>query len=376
LPVVDRAGLDTAIERLREGVKRRWEPYPDARAFLSDRLPQVWEEVRACRLQLMHTAENVDDPDQVKLWARRCGHEPWCLECTGYKHWRRVQRIQERWARCTPKGEEPRFSHLVVTAPIYDAPESWGLKASLNPKAFMDVIWRVLTDLYGEGLGAHMSYQDHGEAGLARRHPHIDLTLNGWTVKDGHVDELPYIGHGSVVNWEEGPDPTGASYTELVETVEKHANSLHLGAQATSVYVGPVIEGFSCYHKTLSYQVRELLDLKKLRYDRAASLVGWESYKEPYETTWLPVRQWFLAFEEYCARLRVFNEESGRKLHYDYGHMAANRIRATQKATGGKPEPHREGCSCSRCGEWRRVFGLATSANREDWHQLASPYDA
>ncbi|MFO1534843.1 MAG: hypothetical protein ABR586_04195, partial [Thermoplasmatota archaeon] len=341
---------------MREGVKRRWEPYPDARAFLADRLPQVWDQVRVCRLGTFHTSEKTDDPDRVKVWSRRCGMDPWCLECVHYQHWRRVQRTFERWAKCTPQGEQPRFSHIVITAPIYDAPESWGLKASRNPKAFMDVVWRVLTEIYGEGLGAHMSYQDHGEAGLARRHPHIDLTLNGWTVKDARVDELPYYELG------------GGGYDHFIDTIEKHANALHLGARASSLYVGAIIEGFERYHKILGYQVRELLDLRKLRYDRTGSRVGWESYKEPYDTTWMPVRDWFLAFEEYCARLRVFNGESGRKLHYDYGHMAANHIRATQAATGGKPDPHPEDCPCSRCGDWRRVF--LQGGQPQDWHAL------
>jgi hypothetical protein len=374
MPVVSRNELEPTLERLRAAVVRRWEPFPDARAFLADRVPYAWKDVRLCGTGGYKTAEQVASPDSIKVWPYRCGNEPWCLECVNHQQWRRTQRVMERWAKCTPAGEQPRFCHIVITAPIYDAAPSWGLTASRNPRGFMDTVWRVLTELYGPGLGAHMSYQDFGEAGLARRHPHIDLTINGWTIQDGKVGELPNIGHGTVVNWTEGPDPHGKTYDELVATVERYANALHPGAQASSIYVSPLMEGYSSYQQILSYQVRELVDLRKLRYDRTGQQVGWESYKEPYETTWMPIRDWFRAFEEYCARLNLFNEESGRKLHYDYGHMTSGRIRATQRATGGLPDPHPSGCPCSRCGEWRRVF--LHGGDLADWLALASPYDA
>ncbi|MFO1532833.1 MAG: hypothetical protein ABR562_03910 [Thermoplasmatota archaeon] len=387
MPVIHRNDLDEAIANYRAAVVQRWDRYEDARQYLADHRPKIWAKVRSCGLHNFVTQAQPSDPDHIKFWAKRCDQIPWCLECVNHQHFRRRHRVFDRWAACTPAGQEPRFSHIVITAPIYakrcpacdpgdtdDRPDpncqsclgrgngtsahSWGLEASGNPRAFKEVVWRTLLEMYGEGLGAHMTYQDHGEAGLARRHPHIDLTINGYTVNGGRVDVLPYF-----------------DFTEdrerVVRIVEKHAQALRLGARATSFYIGQVVEGYAPYAKILAYQVREMIDLRKLRYDRDQQLVGWESYREGHETTWMRSRDWSSAYEEYCARLRI-HMGGNNSLHSDHGHMKGKAIASTRRVTGGRPEPHREGCPCSKCGDWHRIFLHTVDAT--ELHALSAPY--
>jgi hypothetical protein len=379
VPVVDRANIDATIEKLRADVHRRWEEHGELKAFLADHRAAEWSYVRQCRLRSYHTMQDASDSDRVKVWGHACNLLPWCLECVGRQHWRRMRDLQDKWMKCTPADQPPRFSHVVITAPVYDAAPSWGLAASKNPKLFMAIVWRALNRLLpGGGLGAHMSYQDFGERGLAARHPHIDLTLNGYRVLDGRVrkledDEvLPYVRVGS----------GGERYADAVRIVEEEAQAIHLGARATSIYVGEPLETFARYHKILGYQVREMIDLRKLHYDASQQLVGWESYKDDHLVTWMPVKEWLAAYTEYCWRLKLFEmapcrsdgkRKTVRTLHRSFGHMADGEIGKTQRATGGQPEPHADGCPCKRCGEWRRVFLQA--GDLEEWHALAGPYD-
>ncbi|MCA1812220.1 MAG: hypothetical protein ABR562_01400 [Thermoplasmatota archaeon] len=248
-----------------------------------------------------------------------------------------------------------------------------------NPFVFLNQFWEMDQPALMCRLGAHMSYQDHGEAGLARRHPHIDLTLNGYRVQDGKV---------SVVEDEEFHRYSrdfslgrGEDYARAVEIVETNAQALRLGAKATSIYVGTPLESYARYHKILSYQLREMIDLRKLRYNAEQRLVGWESYKEPYETTWLGIQDWEAAYAEYSWRLKLFESapmradgkrKSARILHRSFGHMADGEIGRTQRATRGTPEAHPDNCGCRKCGEWQRVF---IEGDLEEWHALATPYE-
>ncbi|MES2153924.1 MAG: hypothetical protein V4510_02200 [bacterium] len=360
MPVVASDSVEEATVALQRKVNRRWNDATHAARFLQDNLPSVWERVKTCSLTYKRY-ENPLRPGETKLQPYVCNLQPWCLNCLTFAHWRRTQRTVEKFQRCTPAGEEPRFMHIVQTAPIYDAAPSWGMAASRNPTGFSSVIWKAIEEGFGPGVGGVASYQDFGEGAFVRRHPHIDMTINGWTIKDGKAMELPFYDLGGGRDGNDGLMAWKAN-------VLRQAQALHLGADATSTYFGVLVEGVARYHKILSYQLREMVDLRKIEYNAEERIVTWVSYKNA-ERTDMTVRKFMLGFHDYAARLDVFNGSSGDKLHRAHGHMANRVIRATSKAIGGKGDPHSENCGCVRCGEWVRVFGQGAHPDAE-WPEL------
>lgn len=235
----------------------------------------------------------------------------------------------------TPRGRVPRFYHVVQTAHHSEDGNGWGVKASQDLEAFGRIVWSALREWFGDGIGAIMSYQDFGERGFAKRHPHMDLTMNGYAVRDG------------VVRTVNPPDLTGRGFDRWCETVMKYARTLDLTAYVNDVdFTGPV-HGHRDYHGVLKYQMREMVDLRKLEYDRGSRTVWWWSYKDSTRTP-LPADVFVERLDEYRQRLDL-------ELHRHYGHLAKRKVRATANVVGGEPIPHGDHCPCSECGDWFRI---------------------
>jgi len=207
-------------------------------------------------------------------------------------------------------------------------------------------VWDTLTEHLGDGLGAVMSYQDFGERAFLKRHPHMDLTLNGYRLKgDGTSEATPAF------------DLKGGGHARWMKAYRKNAERFEANPREGNLHVTPAIVGVRPYYAILRYQMRELVDLRKLDYSREKRVVYWHDYRENVRHG-MTVDHFLDGLVEYHMRLGTWTAARGHKkqLHRAYGHMAKNRIGATERLVGGAELPHGADCPCGECGDWHRVF--------------------
>ncbi|MHB8632753.1 MAG: hypothetical protein ACYDBQ_02130 [Thermoplasmatota archaeon] len=346
--VFRREGVEAAKRRAIAQVRADWARHPALQKFLADYFPDRWREIQVCGTRFKEWRDR-NEWSRRKIQPISCHNAPYCITCVRLKAVRRVNAALNEFHRCTPKGQRPRFAHLVQTAPLAEDRTGWGLKASENHRAFAKVVWKTLEEAYGGGVGGVLSYQDFGERGFAKRHPHIDLTLNGWRLSEG------------------GPRKT-ATYElkaggadRLQAALCRRATSLDLQAadKPGNLHIQPWVTGMGEYYRTLRYQMRELVDFRKLDYSRDACLVWWMSYKENRREK-MTCKEFLDGLIEYETRLGSWTKrdehDARQSLHFRYGHMADRAIGKTEAAMGGSDIPHGRRCPCSDCGDWDRVF--------------------
>jgi hypothetical protein len=352
--VVKHEGITSEMHRRRDRVSREWGRFRELQSFLADHFPDPWERIQTCGLRFK-TYESRDRPGFYKLVPFSCHEVPYCIQCTRMETARRVASTLDNFNRCTPKGKQPRFVHVVQTAPIYEDGTGWGNQASRNVPKFNRIVWDTLTQHLGEGIGAVQSYQDFGERCFAKRHPHLDLTVNGWMLSGGKPAVTPTL------------DLAGQGRARWDQAIVQRALALNLEAERGNLHVTPVIEGHRSYYSVLRYQMRELVDLRKLSYSRREGRVWWMSYKDSSRQAFT-VQDFLSGLAEYQARLQVWME-GGPSLHRAFGHMAKRSIGKTEDAMEGGPIPHGQDCPCSQCGDWDRVF----LDEVEDYYARARP---
>jgi len=353
-------GMAASIQEARAKVVQMWQPYRSLQHFLKDYLPDEWDAIQTCGQNIVKEWEYAPDRDLKKVQLMHCNRIPWCIRCTRTDTHRRVANALQQFERCTPAGKQPRFIHIVQTAPTGTGEGmtgQWGHLAAQDHKKFGRIMWSALQELYGDGIGAIMSYQDFGEKGPLKIHPHQDLTLNGWRLKNGKAAPTPRfpLTDGGRKRWD--------------DVVSAHATAFQVDASRGNVWIHNVVTGIPSYAKQFRYQMRQLVDLKKLHYNRSDRILQWENYRDGTFTNFT-VDMFFDALTDYQRRLGAFtsrkmfgkeaDDESDhntqKRLHEAYGHMARTKIKATQKLMGGKATPHREDCSCNACGDWDRTF--------------------
>lgn len=343
MPVVYREGLPSLIREQQQRAVQEWAKYRPLQRFLQDHFTTQWAKIRHCGTGYYRTYENVMRPGRYKAVQASCHQLPFCILCVRVARYRRLMTAMDQFHRCTPKGEQPRFIHIVQTAPLTDDGEGWGMTASQDLKAFGGVVWRTLVDHFGDGIGAVMSYQDFGEQGFAKRHPHMDLTLNGWRLEDSQAVKTPRI------------DLTGSGRRRWDESFVKHAQSVEIGARRGNLDVTGVRIGVQAYWKILQYQMRELVDLRKLDYDRDKQLVYWKSYRDGQRQK-MTAGDFVCGLYEYRNRLGVWGAKPSQNLHRRYGHLSKRTINQTQRKMDGVEQKHRKNCPCIQCSDWDRVF--------------------
>lgn len=347
MKVVRREGVETAKRELRARIRADWNKRPDLKRFLEDHFPEAWSDIQGCGMKFREWKDR-DNPSRRKLQPFSCHHVPYCITCSRLRTARRVADALDSFHRCTPAGQRPRFIHIVQTAPLTSNGRGWGLPASQNHRTFVKIVWQTLQEAYGDGLGGVLSYQDFGERGFAKRHPHVDLTLNGWRLKDGKPERTPQLKlrHGGAHRFQEALAKRAMTFD--VEATEWEGN---LKVQA------PVLTAPE-YYRVLRYQMRELLDFKKLGYSRERQVVWWMSYKHNRRQK-MTVPFFLNGLQEYQARLGPWSRHPGegrQNLHFRYGHMADTAIGRTERLVEGSPIPHGKRCPCSDCGDWERVL--------------------
>jgi hypothetical protein len=174
------------------------------------------------------------------------------------------------------------------------------------------------------------------------------LTLNGWRLADGKAERTPQMNlrHGGAHRFQVALAARATAFD--VEATEWQGN---LKVQS------PVV-GAAEYYRVLRYQMRELVDFKKLDYSRDRQMVWWMSYKDNRRQQ-MTVLHFLAGLKEYQVRLGPWSRHEGegrQNLHFRYGHMADTAIARTERLVGGASIPHGKRCPCSECGDWDRVF--------------------
>lgn len=329
------------VERqARAEVAKAWRESRGAQRFVQRYYPHKFERIRDCR-STWRWQESVAEPGLVKPIAQGCDQDPWCIVCAQRKTLLRTMKHLDKFHRTTPKGKQPRFFHMVQTAPLTRDGLGWGKQASEDMTTFFKVVWEALQDEFGDGIGAVMSYQDFGEQGFAKRHPHLDLTLNGWKLQDGEPVKLPQM------------DLAGQGRARWDARVQGKATKyLAIDARRGNFNASGPFVGHTEYFKILRYQVRELVDLRKLDYPRGSEYVWWKDYKNNRRTR-MEVSDFQGAMGEYEYRLGRWQHGVGVKnLHRLFGTMSKRTLNQTMAKIGGEPRPHKHRCPCSECEDW------------------------
>lgn len=329
-----------AIRQGQQETSALWRPHRSAMRFLEDHFPDEWAMIQHCHMSYRFKEDMARPGFYKRLPAFACHKVPFCIVCSRKNAYRRTSTALDHFSMCTPAGKQPRFIHVVQTAPLTDDGLGWGAQASQDIGAFGRVVWGALKENFGDGIGAIMSYQDFGEQGFAKRHPHMDLTLNGWMLQDGGPTLTPK------------PELGGQGKQRWDDLVIKHARSLDLEARRGNVRFDPILTGTKRYWRVLKYQMRELVDLRKLEYSRDQQVVWWKSYNDNRRTK-MTVGDWICRYWEYKNRLGAWeNGQGAQNLHRRYGHLAKGTLRKTQAIMGGDKVAHGSNCPCAQCGDW------------------------
>lgn len=344
---IKQAGVASEIAASRRRVNREWARYRELQTYMRDYYPEELEKVAKCRTGVYQLDEDDERPGTYRTYPKHSCHcMPWCMQCAGAERRRRVAALFETAQRCTPNGKPVELAHIVLAAGV-DRIGGGDLQPMVkaDPGRYFAVCHRYLTEVWGDGTGWYGSYQDFGEAGAGQMYAHMDLTLNRWAYKDGER-KLAY------------QELQGGSKRMLMQ---KWFDTLHTEygvrpLENTHMFWTSGWKPEQEYGRMANYQVRELYDVRKIRYDRPGKRVGWVSYRGEGSVTWKPVREAMFEMEVYAQRLGQWGREPEVQLHRGQGHMAKGKVAKTQAACGGAAARHRAGCTCSRCGDWHRAF--------------------
>lgn len=340
---VRRDDVADLMRKKRAAVIKDWGHHRSLQRFLAEYFPSEWDRIKDCRLSYQEW-EEPHNPGWYKVTpaiGSVCEKIPYCIQCTKANTERRVWETLNKYSRCTPNGRQLRFIHVVQTAPLTDDGQGWGLEASQNIPEFAKIVWESLEEFFGEGIGAYMSYQDFGEKGFNKRHPHMDLTLNGWKLDaDGKPE------HTRTVELREG------GRRRWDEAIARRAARLRPNAQRGSAFFGRPTEGIRQYYKILRYQMREMIDLRKLEFVASANVIRWVGYRDEPPAV-MTVDHFLESLAEYRQRVKPTPRS---QLHRSMGHMAKRSIGKTESLMGGHELDHDADCPCGECGDWHRVF--------------------
>jgi len=334
------------IHDRRTHIIREWGKHRSIQQYLADRCPNEWDAIRECKTGHYAIQEDGDEPGDYRVYPKHSCHKiPWCIMCVRDEEARRRGATRDLISLCTPANEEPRMAHMVLEAMVRnDDSTGWGVQASRDLPRFFQATHELLTELFGEGIGWKGSYQDFGERPFKKVNPHLDFTLNGYRIQEGQSIKLKPLNvkGNSGADWlmRKQAEVLKRHFQDVVVTMP-----LHLGW-----FVPP-----HRYEKALRYQLREMVNLTRFRYNRARQTMTWHPYNEEPVTV-LSVLEFEVGVAEYQARLGQWGYEPAQELHRGMGHMAKRSVRTTAKAIGGCLREHPKNCSCRDCGDWQRVF--------------------
>jgi len=340
--ILRREGVRGEIAERRLWVSNYWRRFPSVKRFVADWFRAEWEAIQRCRFEY-RVYESKDNPGKFKVTPKCCWKVPFCLTCTKVRASRRTLGALDRFSRATPKGQPMQFVHIVLSAPLTEDGQGWGAKAHQDIPKFAKVTRRVLEDIYGEGLGGVMSYQDFGERPFHKIHPHMDLTLAARRLVDGKMMALR-------------PLNLKVERATIDAHTANRARAFQIDARKGDIDFSRVIHGAQEYYPVLKYQMRELFDLRKVEYKRREGKVEWKNYKDVRREAYR-ADEFVTGFESYARRLGLYGYEGTPvELHRYSGYMSKGSLRETEAMVEGSSIPHGRGCPCSECEDWELRF--------------------
>ncbi len=343
---VKRAGVAANVNDRRNAIIKEWGKHRSLQQYLADRCPNEWAEIRECKTGYYSVQEDNLQPGSHRVSAEQSCHQiPWCIMCVSDEESRRRRDTINLLHRCTPGNDEPLAGHFVLESMIRnDDGTGWGNQAANDLPRFFQATGELLEEIYGEGIGWKGSYQHFGERPFKKDNPHIDFTLNGWRLQDGKpvkVQRLNIRGKG------------GADDLMRIQkrVLSRHFNDVEV---TLPMHLGKFVP-LDRYHNALKYQLREMVDLRQIRYSRQERKIWWIDYNTkrrlPYE-----IPEFEAGIAAYQIRYGQWGYEPEQELHRGMGHMAKGNAKKTQTSMGGKERQHPRNCACKHCGDWQRVF--------------------
>lgn len=357
--VVGAAGISGAIHALKAEHRAEVQRHPDVLRYLRDHQASVYHKVQTCRSKARVARDRMSGRYKVRLYG--CHVEPWCIACEHEAKWRRVRKVLDRFQACTPAGRQPRFAHLVMTAPIFPDGKGWGRFAKENPKVFRELTWKVTKAAYGDGAGAYMTYQDFGERAFSKVHPHLDFTLNGWSLD---ANGRPTLTPSYSLKDGRGPWLEGVRRDVVARWLLPDEEAVSM------LNIQGFVVGAGAYARALAYQLRGLVDVRKMTYDRSRQLVYWSSYRENTRAR-MTVQEFHDGLMDYQRRLGPFGDHQSKTLHVGVGHLADRRLKTTAKLMGSVELDHPHSCYCNECGDWE-LLHPDEQGEYDPWSMLRS----
>jgi hypothetical protein len=342
-----------AADEVRAAIQSRnqkWAASPTAKDWVRDYYPNIWSEVAECRLEY-HLAESLTRADRVKKVAHSCGKIPWCVPCSLAKGHERMGQALDKIARATPKDMERRVVPWTLST-VYGDDGSGPMALSKDIGRYAKAVDHFLHEVYdaerGE-IGWIMSYQDFGEKAFAMRNPHWHLTLIGRRWRDGKMESLPT------------PNLLVAKTKERIFAQWDNALAAWFpGVKMGNMRIEQPAVGRGAFWKWIKYEVRELVDLRKLLYHQGSRRVWWKKYHYGHERVEFNAGVFAAGLDEYRERLRP---DRPNRLHRDGGFMVGTSLDKLAKEIGGQPERHDEQtCPCKRCDRWLSHPGVILTA--------------
>lgn len=351
-----REQLPGAINDRRAEVRAYWERYPDVARFLADHMPFVWDQVSKCRLtykeDLLRGSKRgfiLPKESHYILTPYSCHKIPWCILCVRAGNARRAMESLNAFARCTPVGQDHRFIGIVQTVQVRDDESGWGRGAVRNPNVFLRAVANHLDESYGPGLGFRISFQAFGERGPKKWHPHADLTINGYAIVDGNATPIPPydLTNGGRLRW----------HNDFIRHFQKafpDSGPINTRPGRSMHMLEPRL-GALRYYPIMRYKVREMVDLRKILYNREKQTIMWTDYTTG-ATTLYTVQEFMHGILRYQEMYGAWTQKANSKLHVPFGHMSKRLINRTEADVGGAELPHGKDCPCHHCNDLERVF--------------------
>lgn len=336
-----REGVEAEI---RKRVVAAWTHYaasPQVGAVVGDVWPQesalIWDcgRLRAdgYKVYKSKTAAN-----KFRVAPFRCGRIPFCIPCTRADVQQRAREALDGFQLFTPKEQPMRLWHVVLTAPLTLDGQGWGSKACRDIPRFALVCRRFLQEVWGPGVGGVMSYQDFGETPFRKHHPHFDVIVNGYVLRDGMPVLLPRL------------DFAGSGGRRRLDDLYRGVSQtlVDMTARAGDLDFRAVGDSGMSRRRVVGYSVREMVDLRKSVYE-GDGRVGWRDYEED-TVDWTDRRGFCLWFDEYQSRVN-----NGQRLHRWFGAMSTRDVRNPVVRAFGGSDPHPGDCGCNQCDDWERL---------------------
>lgn len=118
--------------------------------------------------------------------ARRCCRHALCAACSPQESYRIARAQYAAFEACTPTGNHgPRLAHEVYTLPPYLRPR---IATREGFAAWKDATLETIREIHGTpDVAGVMNLHPIGDEDLLTFHPHWDVVVNGYVLRDGRI---------------------------------------------------------------------------------------------------------------------------------------------------------------------------------------------